>query len=114
MEIVMPRGDIRRVNFSVKDQSGSPVDIVFDEIYITFKKDFLMRDFIFQKRLTDGTVMETEPGEYEFTILPEDTNDLRVTSYVFDIELISGAEIKQTFVGKLTLTNEVTFAANEG
>ena len=113
MDITMPRGDLRVVRFQVLDSEGNKTDLAFDEIYVTFKKNFNQKDYLFQKRLTDNTIMQLDLGDYQFTILPEDTNGLTVTNYVFDIEVLFSSQIKQTFVGKLTLTPEVTFAENE-
>lgn len=113
MTIEMPRGDIRAVRFNVTDSEGNPSDIQFDEIYFTVKASYQYNDYLFQKRLTDSTIEPSDDGGYQFTIEPEDTNDLRVGTYVFDIELVQGNTIKQTSVGTLVLTNEVTFAANE-
>ena len=114
MEIKMPRGDIREVRFQVTDDQGNPSRVNFSEIYFTVKKSFNAQDYLFQKRLSDGDIVQLGDGDYQFTIKARDTNELQITSYVFDIEVIYGTQIKQTFVGKLTLTNEVTFVTNEG
>ena len=47
-------------------------------------------------------------------IEPEDTEDMNYATYKFDIEIVKGDEIKQTTVGNLTITDEVTFPINEG
>ena len=114
MEITMPRGDIRPVRFLIKGENGDPASVLFTEIYVTFKKSFIDKTYLFQKRLSDGTVLQLDVGDYEFIIMPEDTDGLKITDYVFDIEVLYEDQIKQTFVGKLILTNEVTFAENEG
>ena len=109
----MPRGDLRTVRFSVLNPDGSAADVSFDEIYFTVKNAFSDKQYRFQKRLTAGQIERLDDGSYQFVIEPEDTDGLRVTKYVFDIELVANGEIKQTFVGELALTNEVTFAENE-
>lgn len=113
MRITMPRGDIRPVRFVVYNASGEISDVNFDEIYFTVKKSFNNEDFLIQKRLSNGTIEADADRGYVFTIEPEDTNMLKVGRYVFDIELVSGTDIKQTIVGELELTNEVTYASNE-
>lgn len=113
MNITMPRGDIRPVRFTVYNQDGTESNIAFDEIYFTVKKKYTDNDYIFQKRLTAGTIEAVEDGGYQFVIESEDTDNLRIGNYVFDIELVQGTEIKQTTVGTLVLTNEVTFVTNE-
>lgn len=110
----MPRGDIRTVHFTVADETGNNTNILFTEIYVTFKKSYSCAEYLFQKRLSDDTITMLQEGDYQFTIFPEDTDGLPFGKYVFDIELIYLNQIKQTFVGELTLTNEVTCAINEG
>lgn len=114
MFISMPRGDIRHVSFSITNNVEEPVDINFDNIYFTVKESFFRDEFLFQKKLSDGTITK-ENNNYWFTILPEDTNNLQQNKkYVFDIEIVSEAyEIKQTYTGKLELTNEATHQRNE-
>lgn len=112
--ITMPRGDIRTVPFTVRDRAGVVSTIPFDEIYFTVKKSYTDRQYLFQKRLSDGTIEAgEEPGTYQFILEASDTDSLQIRDYVCDIELIYGNELKETTVGKLTLTNEVTFAENE-
>lgn len=113
MTISMPRGDIRPIRFVIVDQSGNTTDIVFDEIYFTVKRSYGNKAFLFQKKLSNGTIQQDGDG-YSLTIRPEDTDDLAIGDYVFDIEILAGDDIKQTTVGDFILTNEVTFAINEG
>lgn len=113
MIIEMPRGDIRPVPFTVSDESGGFTDIQFDEIYFTVKRTFRDKNYLIQKRLSDNGIEALGEGQYQFTVMPKDTDHLQVGKYVFDIELVCGNAIKQTFVGDFVLTNEVTFAANE-
>lgn len=49
-----------------------------------------------------------------FGIMPEDTEKLAYTDYVFDIEICNREPLlKQTILGTLKLTNEVTHVENE-
>ena len=113
MEIVMPRGDLRRVTFSVLDTDGQPYDGTLSEIFVTVKDNFRQKNARFQKTLTGGDITDLSEGEYRFTIEPEDTDGLSFGQYAFDIEVI-GENIKQTFTGILRLTEEATHACNEG
>lgn len=110
LKISLPRGDIRNVNFSVK--SGEEHYSDFTEIFFTVKKTTTDRDIILQKKLSDGSILQ-DGDVYSFRLEPEDTNELDYGKYVFDIELIKGDVIKQTTVGDLMITPEVTFAINE-
>lgn len=113
MNIEMPRGDLRPVRFTIRNPDGSAANIPFDEIYFTVKSNHTDKNYLIQKRLSDGGIARLDDGSYQFIILPEDTDNLRMTAYVFDIELVYRNAIKQTTVGKLTLTSEVTHAGNE-
>lgn len=114
MTITMPRGDIRDVRFTVYEPSGEISEIDFDEIYFTVKRRAGDANYLFQRRLTTGGVIKIETGVYQFTIAAADTDDLDTGQYVFDIEICLGTAVKQTTVGTLELTPEVTHACNEG
>ena len=112
MKIVMPRGDIRIVGFTIKSESQEPLEL--DNIYFTLKRNYKSRDILLQKTLASGSIECIDDNVYQFAIEPEDTDHLDYGDYVFDIEVVSNsAHIKQTFIGVFTLTQEVTFAADE-
>lgn len=111
--INMPRGDRREISFVVRDRNGTIVLDLLDEVYVTVKKRFTDEAFLFQKRLSSGTITQTEDGVYHFTIEPDDTNGLAFGEYVFDIEIIRVGTLKETRVGKLNIMQESTWAVNE-
>ena len=113
MEIKMARGDLERRNIILKDSSGSTYQTTPDEIYFTVKKNANDHDFLFQKKLSDGTISLVETWKYQFSINPEDTDNLNFGSYDFDIEVVKDGEVKKTFCGTLTLAKEVTHHYNE-
>lgn len=114
MEITMARGDLVKRTFVVKGVDKNPYVDPFDNIYFTVKRLANDKNYKFQKRLSDGGIMSLGDGEYEFTIQPEDTDNLEFPAdYEFDIELVIEGEIKQTFYGVLHLTKEVTHHYNE-
>ena len=108
----MPRGDLRLVHFAVTSADGNDPP-AFTEIYATFKKSFRDPAYLFQKKLSDGTIIQLEDGSYQFAIEPQDTDNLSYGQRVFDIEFIYEDQIKETHVGEFILTEEATFAANE-
>lgn len=110
-KITMPRGDVRPVNFTLQGLNGCVID--FDEIYFTVKLAATRSDFVLQKRLTTGDIELMEDGSYQLIIEPEDTNHLKYGKYIVDIEVVSGDDLKQTFIGELALLDEVTHANNE-
>lgn len=110
--IVMPRGDLRQVAFSVNDgEQAVPAESI-TEIYFTVKCEFNDPMYLFQKRLSNGDIELIDDGSYQFDIEPSNTDALRFGRYVFDIEIV-GPDIKQTFTGNLVLTGEVTHRINE-
>lgn len=74
-----------------------------DDIFFTVKKDYRDRDFVLQKRLSDGgIVFDSEDGHYHFTILPEDTDSLEFGSYDFDLKIKDGIN-EEYLIPKSTL-----------
>ena len=112
LSITMPRGDRRNVKFCVR--AGETLQTDMTEIYFTVKSTARANNITFQKRLSDGDITLGEDNYYHMSIEPSDTDELDYGAYKFDIEILRGEEIKQTTVGTLTLTDEVTFASNEG
>lgn len=112
IKLTMPRGDIRNIKFSISDSTGVITDS-FDEVYFTCKRGFTQQNYIFQKKLSDNTITFDAEGYYHLVITSEDTSDLTYGDYVFDIEIVNGTSLKQTTVGKLTITEEATFISNE-
>lgn len=115
MYIEMPRGDYRPLYFPLKKKDGTILEIDVDEIYISCKKKTNnVSKLLFQKRLSKVDITKDNKG-YHFAIMPEDTEELDYGDYVFDIEVYNESPlIKQTIVGKLNLTDEVTHKKDEG
>lgn len=112
LKLTMPRGDIRNIKFSINDSTGI-IEEPFDEVYFTCKRGWTQQDFIFQKKLSDGTIIFDTEGYYHLAIESTDTSSLTYGEYVFDIQIVSGTTLKQTSVGQLKITEEVTFISNE-
>lgn len=110
-KIEFPRGDSCTHGFVMK-RNDSTVTIPFDEIYFTVKKTYTDKNFVFQKKLTEGGIVNDGEGHYTLFIEPYDTNRLDFAEYDCDFEFILGEE-KKTYVGKMKLTKEVTYASNE-
>ena len=123
MRISMPRGDLRLVRFLVNDRNGTATDVDFTEIYFTVKRSAKDRLYEFQKRLTKGGIIKLGLGDYQLRIEPKDTNKMLVNStrfpnYVFDINVKYESNghiyVNETKTGEFVLTDEVTYAENEG
>lgn len=115
LSISMPRGDLVKKRIAIRDSgTGDITSSDFDDIFFTVKKAYHYPNYIFQKRYSTGEIVKGEDGYYYLTIKPEDTDLLAFGTYDFDIELYKQDEIKQTTTGKLIITQEVTYASNEG
>lgn len=113
MIITMARGDIFPFSFGVYSDNEL-ISEEMDDIYFTVKNSHYSHDFLFQKRLSDGSIASDGEGGYSIFIDPEDTDNLDFGEYEFDIEIIKrSSAIKRTFTGILCLTEEVTHANNE-
>lgn len=105
------RGDSRRLNaFKVQDIEGQ--DIILNEgdnIYFTIKP---MEENIALVKKSIGNGIELgEDGYYHLPMLPEDTQDLDVDLYRYDIELNLNVEplfVRTIVEGTINLTQDVT------
>ena len=112
MVIEMCRGDIFSCPIGIYI-NGQLAHEEMDEVYFTVKTSHYIREPLFQKKASDGSLPSDGNGSYVLTINPEDTNDLDFGAYEFDIEVVKLPTIKRTFTGYLILAPEVTHACNE-
>ena len=112
--IEMPRGDMKPICFDVTDpETGELSDAEITEIYFTVKRDYKTANFLFQKRLSNGTIEKVDTSNrFQFIIDPADTEKLGFGDYVCDIELV-GPDLKSTTAGRIRLLYEATHANNE-
>lgn len=113
MRISMPRGDIKWQRFIVRVPKGSSTDIDFTNIYFTVKKNSKDVNYLFQKSLRRQEIFKLGPGDYQFKINPEDTENLTIGEYKFDIQISYKNLLKETFVGDFSLKEEITYPENE-
>ena len=105
--ISMTRGDSEAIKVTVKDTLGNIVPLVTgDTIYFTVRENLLSPTKIIEKIIT-----EFVDGQALITIHPQDTNDLRFLSYVYDIQLTKENGAVKTIIppSHLTITGEVTY-----
>ena len=119
-DISFVRGDTFPLKISVKfKETHEYVDFTFTDVYFTVKKSFNDVNYKFQKRLSNGSIIEDpeQIGCFHVKILPSDTDNLAFGQYVYDVEVVrkfgEGFDIKKTLSGNLYLENESTHAVNE-
>lgn len=91
-------------------------ELAIEQVYFTVKEKSSDKNYVLQKRLTNGIEVDTEnPNRYVLTIEADDTNNLKVNyEYVFDIQIVTES-IKKTIIGgNLTLEDwDITSSVNE-
>ena len=105
--ISMTRGDSEMIKVTVKDTLGNIIPLVTgDTIYLTVRESMLSPTRIIEKIVT-----EFDDGQAFIIINPEDTNNLRFTSYVYDIQLTKENGSVKTIItpSNFTITGEVTY-----
>lgn len=113
MRIAIPRGDIRWQRFKICIEDGTPTSVVFTNIYFTVKRTSHDDDYLFQKSLKRGEIYQIGAGDYQLKIEPEDTKNLAIGSYKFDVQVSYKDLLKETFVGDFAVKEEVTHPVNE-
>ena len=105
--ISMTRGDSEAIKVTVKDTLGNIIPLVNgDTIHFTVRENVLSPTKIIEKIIT-----EFDDGEALITIDPQDTGNLKFTSYVYDIQLTKENGIVRTIItpADFTITGEVSY-----
>ena len=105
--ISMTRGDSEAIKVTVKDTLGNVIPLVTgDTIYFTVRKNILDPTKVIEKIIT-----EFDDGQALITIRPQDTNNLRFTAYVYDIQLTKENGTVKTIIppSRFLITGEVTY-----
>ena len=105
--ISMIRGDTEAIKVSCRNESG--VDVHFaegDTVYFTVKKSTNIEGKTLQKVVTEFT-----EGVALISIFPEDTRELRIGDYYYDIQLNRANGQVKTIIppSKFTINAEVTY-----
>lgn len=108
------RGDTYEFDFQVNDSVAQLVEAYFS---IRVKEDD--DEYVLQKRLNHGITpieipaTQTEEAHivYRVRLEAEDTADLTVRDYVYDVQLTLGTNVVTPLKGTFTLTGDVTRGA---
>lgn len=111
--IELTRGDTCCLKFARLNNRNEIIKEKADEVYFTVKPFIGAKKYDFQKRLSDNTITFTDDGYYHFTIESNDTDNLPIGDYYFDIEVKIGNYVKTISKGKLNLTYEITERGDE-
>lgn len=78
-----------------------------DSCYFSCKKTINDDEYTFQKSLEDG-ITKVETGKYKVRIAPEDTHNLEVGNYIYDLQIGIGSDIHTVMIGSLDIEKEIT------
>lgn len=99
------RGDSLNFGFRVLELSEPIEGVTF-----SCKKSTQDTEYVFQKTLGDGIEYSTdeEGARYDVHIAPEDTAELPVRRYSYDLEVEIGSDIFTLLLGRIDLVADVT------
>lgn len=105
------RGDTKRLKkFRPTTADGQPLELTnSDNIYFTMKNANRIAEV--KKSINNGITLEND-GYYHITLEADDTEDLNLETYSYDIELVlnlSPKEFVATLItGEITLNEDIT------
>lgn len=114
--ITLTRGDTGKFKINLIDTEENQIVLgEGDQLYFTVKDNYDMTDYVLQKKIGDGITLGDD-NSYHLLLNSTDTDNLNFKSYVYDVAVVIGSEIKQKTTvkrGKFTIDYEVTFVGNE-
>ena len=99
----MVRGDTKSFAFEVEGMDEQE----FDSIKFTCKKNYTDTTPVFQKTLGDG-ISEVKDGRYVVRIAPEDTENVALGDYLYDLEMRVNGDVFTILRGKLRIVYDIT------
>lgn len=108
------RGDTNYLyKFRIKDKNENDINLTEnDKLYFTLKSQY--EDTALIKKKKDNGIILGEDGYYHIILQPEDTEELEIDTYKYDIELDLYQSISDTYFvktileGKIKLTEDIT------
>lgn len=100
----LTRGDSLSFNITFEDAETAPDNIIFN-----VKDNINSATATITKSLSAGTITRTADEGYVYNVyIPyTDTDDLKLLNYIYQIEVIFGADHDTVVEGKLVITPEV-------
>lgn len=115
MVIELIRGDTSVVYKFQRINAEGAIKTKAKKMWITFKKTTECKDALFQRTLENGITFSEVDYYYRFKLESEDTCNLSIGSYGFDIKIINEAGETKTLLnnGVLRLVTNYTHKENE-
>ena len=102
--LVMVRGDT--LSFNIRCINNMDEDIDFDKVFFTCKKNPNDEEIIFRKSLDDGITFEG--GLYIIRAAPEDTQEVEIGKYYYDVRAEVGNDAYTLVRGTLTIEQNIS------
>lgn len=99
--LCMVRGDTLAFSFEIEGINS------LDTAYFSCKANADDEEYVFQKSLSDG-ISNVESSKYRVRVAPEDTSDIEVGSYYYDLEIGANSDIYTILKGTLKVEQDVT------
>lgn len=106
-DITAVRGDTIALGVELYDDDGNLITDDLDEAYFSCKQNQTDTNYVFQKTLEDG-ITKTSAGKYTIRIAPEDTDNLAVGTFFYDLEIHIDDDVYTPLKGKLKLEQDIT------
>lgn len=101
----MVRGDT--LSFGIEYSFDGETQQDLQECHFSCKKNADDENYAFQKSLGDG-ISKVSNGKYRIRIAPEDTENLEVGNYLYDLEIGLNGDKFTLLKGILTLEEDIT------
>ncbi|MFQ5647250.1 MAG: BppU family phage baseplate upper protein [bacterium] len=110
-DIELYRGDSRTLEVTVSDENG-PANLTGSTVKFSVKKKKGDTAYIIKKSTTDPSeinIVDAVNGKLEIYLIPDDTQDVAIASYHFDVEVeTSTNKIYTVVAGKLSILEDIT------
>lgn len=107
VDITAVRGDTIALGVELLDEDGELITDDLDEAYFSCKEDPNNDEYVFQKTLSDG-ITKVSTGNYTIRVAPEDTENLDVGTFFYDLEIHINDDVYTPLKGKLKLEQDIT------
>ena len=103
--IVITRGDSYGFNFEITDENDQEVEL--DAAYFSCKENPDDESCVFQKSIGHG-ITKLNDGGYYVKIEPDDTKDLNLFKFYYDLQIEIDDDVHTPLKGRLNITWDVT------
>lgn len=104
----MVRGDT--LSFGIEYSFDDETTQDLDTCYFSCKQNMDDEEYIFQKSLNNG-ISKVDNGKYRVRVAPEDTENVDIGNYYYDLEIGLNNDIFTIIKGVLSIESDITRGA---